>query len=348
MSTVASEVRAKSGLVVPGDAAFVRAVALRLCDYVELAKPRIALMVLVTVTVGYSLGCAGVWSFAALGWAWLGIALAATGASAFNQWLERETDALMRRTQNRPLPAGRLSAVEVCLFATFSAVAGIVCLWWLVNPLTAVLTAATTALYAFVYTPLKRRTALCTAVGAIPGALPPVLGWTAAGQPLDAAAFALFGMLFLWQFPHFLAIAWLYRDDYAAAGLRMLPGTSGRHPKSSETSDVSRFGPLPHVTGLLAAAYALGLVPVSLLPAWHGLAGLWYVAAALVAGMVYAGAAVAFAWCETRGSARRLLLVSLVYLPVLFIVLAGENARLLAVSWGPQSVRVAAGTAGEN
>jgi protoheme IX farnesyltransferase len=217
------------------------------------------------------------------------------------------------------LPAGRLSAIEVCVFATITAVAGVVCLWWLVNPLTAALTAATCLLYAFVYTPLKRFTSLCTAVGAVPGALPPVLGWTAAGQPLDAGAFALFGILFLWQFPHFLAIAWLYRDDYAAAGLRMLPG----------------IRPMRHVTGLSATAYALGLIPVSLLPASVGLAGPGYAMFALATGLVYAFVAALFAWSETRVSARRLLWVSLVYLPVLLIALAGDHARLLAVSFGP-------------
>jgi protoheme IX farnesyltransferase len=328
MSTVTSEVRAKPAALSLWD----HSVAQRVSDYVELAKPRIAVMVLVTVAVGYILGSADAWSLVPLCWAWLGIALSATGASAFNQWIERHTDARMRRTQSRPLPAGRIAPWEALAFAVVTAIAGVTSLWLMVNPLTALLTAATCVLYAFVYTPLKRYTSLCTAVGAIPGALPPVLGWTAAGQPLDAAAFALFGILFLWQFPHFLAIAWLYREDYAAAGLRMLPGTR----------------PLPHVTGLMAVAYALGLIPVSLLPAGSGLAGSWYSAVALAGGMVYLAASIAFAWSETRTSARRLLWISLVYLPVLLMVLAGDHVRLLQVAWGPRPVQTVASGMGEN
>jgi len=313
MSTVVTEVRTKARTLV-SERELLGSISLRLCDYLELAKPRIALMVLVTVTVGYTLGCAEGWVLAPLIWACVGISLTATGASAFNQWLERQTDGRMLRTMSRPLPAGRLSACEAGVFALASSIAGVVVLWQFVNPLTAVLTAAACVLYAFVYTPLKRHTSLCTAIGAVPGALPPVLGWTATGQSLDAAALALFGILFLWQFPHFLAIAWLYREDYAAAGLRMLPGTR----------------PLPRVTGLLAATYALGLIPVSLLPATSGLAGSWYLMIALVAGIGYALAAAAFAWNESRRSARRLLWVSLVYLPLLLIVLAGDHVRLLA------------------
>lgn len=292
--------------------------AARLRDYLELAKPRISVMVLLTVTVGYLLGQQGGWRSAALWHAWLGIALVAAGSSALNQWIERETDALMRRTSTRPLPGGRLSALEVCLFGCAAAAIGCSYLAWNVNLLTAGLTGLTFILYAFVYTPLKRWTSLCTAVGAIPGALPPVLGWTAAGQPLDLTAFALFAVLFLWQFPHFLAIAWLYREDYAAAGLRMLPGQR----------------PLSGVTGLLATGYALGLVPVSLLPAWLGLAGGGYLAAALALGACYVAAAAGFARSETRGSARRLVWVSLLYLPVLLSALAGDHLRLLQAPFG--------------
>jgi protoheme IX farnesyltransferase len=332
MST-AGEVRAKPATLSAWDAESLRAIAVRCGDFCELAKPRIAVMVLVTVTVGYILGSAGVWTTGPLAWACIGIALAATGASSFNQWLERRTDALMRRTLSRPLPAGRITPREAFWFAIVTSGTGLVLLWTFVNPLTALLTAATCVLYAFVYTPLKRYTALCTAVGAIPGALPPVLGWTAAGQSLDAGAFALFGVLFLWQFPHFLAIAWLYRDDYAAAGLRMLPCVRSRVPKSSETSELSTC-PLPHVTGLMAVAYALGLVPVSLLPASHGLAGSWYSGVALVLGVLYVLAAAAFAWNETRLSARRLLWISLVYLPMLLIALAGDHVRLLSGPFG--------------
>jgi len=317
MST-ATEARAKPAALSSWDIDSFRALALRFADFCELAKPRIAALVLVTVSVGYTLGSADAWNLQPLVWACVGVALAATGASAFNQWLERDTDGRMLRTMSRPLPSGRISPREAFWFAVATSLAGLAALWWFVNPLTALLTTATCVLYAFIYTPMKRHTSLCTAVGAIPGALPPVLGWTAAGQPLDAAALVLFGILFLWQFPHFLAIAWLYRDDYASAGLRMLPASQ----------------PLPHVAGLMAVAYALGLLPMSLLPASHSLAGSWYAAVALVLGLVYVFAAAAFAWCETRQTARRLLWTSLVYLPVLLIVLAGDHVRLLFGPFG--------------
>ncbi|MBC8114429.1 MAG: protoheme IX farnesyltransferase, partial [Candidatus Saccharimonas sp.] len=211
----------------------LNAISLRVADYTQIAKPRISLMVLLTVTVGYLLGIDGAWSAVTLFHAWFGIALVAMGSSALNQWFERETDGRMRRTMNRPLPSGRLRPAEVLTLGIVCGVVGTVYLAAFVNGPTAALTALTFVLYAGVYTPLKRVTSLCTAVGAIPGALPPVLGWLAAGGRLDWTAGSLFGLLFLWQFPHFLAIAWLHKDDYCAAGLRMLP--AGRS--------------LPHVTG---------------------------------------------------------------------------------------------------
>ncbi len=285
----------------------------RLADYAELSKLRIAVMVLVTVSVGYLLGLQGEGTFARLWPAWLGITLVAAGSSALNQWFEQATDSRMQRTRRRPLPSGRMSRTEVLTYGVTTAVLGttVLCLW--VNALTALLTAATFVLYAFIYTPLKRYTAFCTAIGAIPGALPPVLGWTAAGQPLNEQAFALFAVLFLWQFPHFLAIAWLYREDYAAAGLRMLPG----------------MRPQAGLTGLLALGHALCLLPVSLLPMWSGLAGTGYAVVAVLAGGAYVAAAAAFAQQEQRHSAKRLILVSLVYLPLLQLALAGDHWRLL-------------------
>jgi len=285
----------------------------RLRDYVELSRPRIALMVLVTVAMGYLLGQRGGWDWGTLAHAAIGILLVAAGSSAVNQWLERDTDALMRRTHNRSLPAGRLQPAEVFTVGFSWAVLGAVYLAVNVNLLTAALTALTFVLYAWVYTPLKRCTSLCTAVGAIPGAMPPVLGWTASGQPLDLTAFALFGLLFFWQFPHFLAIAWLHRDDYKAAGLRMLPGGC----------------PLPGVTGLMALGYALGLIPVSLVPAWLGVAGNLYALAAVVLGLLYVASAAWFAYAETRASARRVLWISLVYLPLVLGWLAADHTRLL-------------------
>ncbi len=290
----------------------------RLADYLELSKPRIAVMVLITVAVGFLVGQQGPWGFEAasltkLLHAWIGIAIVAAGSSALNQWWEQHTDARMRRTMSRPLPSGRLASGEVLGLGLLAAVTGSLYLAWQVNGLTAGLTAMTFVFYAGIYTPLKRWTSLCTAVGAIPGAMPPVLGWVAAGQPLDWSAFALFALMFVWQFPHFLAIAWLYQDDYAHAGLRMLPGV---HPSRG-------------VTGLMATAYAIGLIPVSLLPAWCGLAGGWYSVTAIVFGLAYAMASAGFAWRESRASARWVLWISLVYLPLLLIVLAGDHMRLL-------------------
>lgn len=292
----------------------VRSAALsRVADYVEIAKLRISLMVLMTVSVGYLLALQQSASFLPLLHACVGVSLAAIGASAVNQWIERKTDGLMRRTRNRPLPMGRLAPTEVLVFGFVCAATGCIYLAITVNAMTAGMTGLTFVLYAGVYTPLKRVTSLCTAVGAIPGALPPVLGWLAAGGQLDWMAFSLFGIMFLWQFPHFLAIAWMYRDDYCAAGLRMLPAGKS----------------LPHVTGLLAVGYALGLIPVSLLPAYFGSAGLAYSCVAQALGLAYLAASIWFAWDETRTSARRLLLTSLVYLPVLLLVLTWDHLRLL-------------------
>lgn len=285
----------------------------RLADYVEIAKPRISLMVLLTVSCGFALGMETSSVSVTLVHACLGIAVVAVGSSAVNQWFERMTDGRMRRTMNRPLPAGRLSPSEVLLFGLAAAVLGCTYLYLTVNVDTAILTGVTFILYAGVYTPLKRVTSLCTAVGAVPGALPPVLGWLAAGGKWDASAFSLFAVLFLWQFPHFFAIAWLHREDYSRAGLRMLPGGTS----------------LPHITGLLAVAYAACLIPVSLLPYQCGLAGSTYVTVALMLGAAYLAASLLFAWNETRTSARRVLWTSLVYLPVLLLTLTWDHLRLL-------------------
>ncbi len=304
-----------SAISSPNSIPVVRANVLgtRVADYIEIAKLRISLMVLMTVSVGYFLGLRGPASYLTLFNAWIGVSLAAIGASAINQWIERETDARMRRTRNRPLPMKRLAPAEVLVFGFVSAAVGVVYMWLTVNPLTAAMTGLTFVLYAGVYTPLKRFTSLCTAVGAIPGALPPVLGWLAAGGELDWMAFSLFGVLFLWQFPHFLAIAWLYKEEYCAAGLRMLPAGKS----------------MPHVTGLLAVVYALGLIPVSLLPAYFGAAGMAYSVVAMVLGTAYLAASIGFAWEESRTSARRVLWTSLVYLPVLLMVLTWDHLRLL-------------------
>jgi protoheme IX farnesyltransferase len=312
MRTVASSA-ACDVPVVASPASTGTAASARLADYLALTKPRISVLVLLTVSAGFALGSADRWQSGLLVNALFGIALVAAASSAFNQWLERESDGLMDRTASRPLPAGRLAAAEVVSFGLVTGALGILWLTFYVNATTAVLSVVTLLMYAGVYTPLKRRTSFCTAVGAIPGALPPVLGWTASGAPLDVAAFSLFAVLFLWQFPHFLAIGWIYRADYARAGLKMLPAR----------------GRLPRVTGLMAVGYALALVPLSLFPAFCGLAGDAYLAVALILGGGYLAGAVRFAASESPGSARLLLWTSLVYLPVLLATLVWDHFSLL-------------------
>jgi protoheme IX farnesyltransferase len=299
--------------VVPAVATLRTTAVMRLTDYMILTKPRISLLVLLTVSAGFALASADGWRPLLLTHALVGIALVASASSAFNQWLERDSDALMLRTQNRPLPSGRLSPAEVLSFGLATGILGIGWLAAFVNAATAVLSAVTLMLYAGVYTPLKRRTSFGTAVGAIPGAMPPVLGWAAAGAPLDEGALSLFAVLFLWQFPHFLAIAWIYRDQYVAAGFKMLPA----------------LGQMPRVTGLMAVGYALALVPLSLFPAACGLAGNTYLFVALALSVAYLAAAVRFAIYESLRSARGLLWTSLAFLPALLVTLVWDHFSLL-------------------
>jgi protoheme IX farnesyltransferase len=288
------------------------AVAMRLADYLDLMKPRIAVMVLITVMVGYTLGCRGEWSRAVLVPTLLGVGLVAWASSALNQYLERTTDGLMSRTAGRPLPQGRLLPGEVAVLGVVLGATGTWILAGSVNGLTAGLTLLSLAAYVGLYTPMKRRTSLCTAIGAIPGALPPVLGWTAARGTVDPEAWALFAVLFLWQFPHFLAIAWLYRDEYERAGLRMLPAVRARY-----------------VVGLLATAYALVLLAVSLWPRELGLTGDGYAWAAMGLGGLYVLAAARFARRESDATARDLLRVSLIYLPGVLTVMTLDHIHHL-------------------
>jgi heme o synthase len=287
--------------------------AARSADYLQIVKPRISLLVLLTVAAGFALAPAESWSVLSLLHALGGIALVATSSSAWNQILERQSDRQMLRTQDRPLPANRLSVSDVFWFGLGTGVGGIAWLAFAVNAATACMAFMTLAVYAGVYTPLKKRTSLATAVGAVPGAMPPVLGWMAAGAPLDWQAFSLFGILFLWQFPHFLAIAWIYRDEYSRARLKMLPAG----------------GQVRYLTGILAVAYALALIPISFLPAACGLAGGAYAGAALVMGLGYVFASIRFARSESYQTARGLLLTSLVYLPVILGMLVWNHFELL-------------------
>lgn len=297
---------------VPARPLAARPLAARLADYRELAKPRIAAMALLTVSLGFLLAGPEVDPLATFLNTLFGVGLVAVASGAFNQLVERRTDARMIRTANRPLPAGRLSANEAFGFGFATGAIGVVHLAAFVNLTTAALSALTLALYVLAYTPMKRTTSLCTVVGAVPGAMPPLLGWTAAGGGLSADAVALFGILFLWQFPHLFAIAWLYRQQYADAGLHMLPG---------------RF-PRPRLTGLLAVATAAALLPISLLPWQTGMAGTGYAAAAVILGAGYGLFASLFFWNESVRTAKRLLWSSLVYLPLLLGVLTFDYLRI--------------------
>lgn len=276
----------------------------------ELTKPRITQLVVLTAAAGFYLGAGGVVNPLLLAHALLGTALVAGGTNALNQVLERELDALMGRTRGRPLPSGRLTVRAGAAFGIAIAVAGVVYLGLAVNVVTAALATGTLVSYVFLYTPLKRRTPLNTLVGAVPGALPIVGGWTAAGGSLDTAALALFGIVFLWQLPHFLALAWMYRDDYAAAGFRMF-GARDRDAGA---------------TGRWATFFAAMLVPVSLVPVVSGIAGLAYAWGAAVLGLVLLGVAVALAVGRTRVWARRLFNASVIYLPMLLALLVVGRA----------------------
>ncbi|MBI4638233.1 MAG: protoheme IX farnesyltransferase [Candidatus Rokubacteria bacterium] len=275
-------------------------------DLVALTKPRVVLMVLVTTVVGYYVGLRGAPDWGRILHLMLGTALAAGGTLALNQYRERDLDARMERTRARPLPDGRLQPLEALLFSTAITVVGVVYLAACVSLLAAVVTGTTVVLYVFAYTPLKLKTPLCTLVGAVPGALPPVTGWVAARDDVSVGAWILFGILFLWQLPHTLAIARLYRDDYARAGVRVLPVVD-----ADGTS-----------TGRQVVAGCLALLAVSLLPTLVGLAGPVYFLGALVLGttLLVLGALAALA--PSSVSARRVLLASLLYLPVLLALLA--------------------------
>jgi heme o synthase len=277
---------------------------------VELSKPRITQLVVLTAAAGFYLGSRGAFHLGVFAWTLLGTALVAAGTNAFNMLRERSVDAEMRRTRNRPLPSGRVSPGRALLFATLSATAGIGLLAWRVNLLTAGLALLTLVSYVWAYTSLKRRSTLNTLVGAVPGALPVLGGWTAAGGALDAPAFALFWTLFLWQLPHFLALAWMYREDYRTAQLRML---------SVEDPDGRR-------TALMALLYAAALLPVSLMPTLLGVTGEVYFWGALALGVSYAIAA----GLMLRDANRRawwVFLASIVYLPALLSLAVLDKIR---------------------
>jgi protoheme IX farnesyltransferase len=271
----------------------------RLADYLALSKPRIALMVLATVAVGAYSAAGGSPDGLLVFHTLLGTALVAAGASVLNQWWERDIDAKMPRTWHRPLPAGRVTAAEALALGVLLSLAGLGYLLTAVNLPSAVVALVTLTLYVLVYTPLKRLTLLNTLVGAVPGALPPLIGWAAVANGLEPQAWALFLIIYFWQFPHFWAIAWLYREDYRAGGLRMLPTTAlGRR-----------------LTGLLVFSYLVLLIPISLAPSVLGTAGAGYFVGALALGVGFLAFGAAFLLRPSDVLARRLLFASLVYLP---------------------------------
>jgi protoheme IX farnesyltransferase len=275
-------------------------------DLVALTKPRVVLMVLVTTLVGYYLGLDRAPDWARILHVVAGTALAAGGTLALNQYWEREVDARMARTRSRPLPQGRLQPREALAFGIAISVIGVGDLAVSVNALAAVVTGTIVVVYVFVYTPLKRRTALCTLVGALPGALPPVIGWAAARDVLGAGAGVLFAIMFVWQLPHALAIAWLHREDYARGGIRVLPVID---PYGSRTER--------HI-----AVWSVALLVVSLLATPAGIAGAAYFVTALALGAVFVGFGARQALAPSRAAVRRVLLASLVYLPLILTVLA--------------------------
>ena len=278
----------------------------RALDFLELTKPRVSLMVLVTMFVGFYLGSEHGAGYLRLIETLIGTALAAGGTLALNQFLERRADALMARTRHRPLPDGRMQPTEALLFGVGLTAAGLLILALTVNALSALVTASIVGSYLFIYTPLKQRSSLCGMVGAVPGALPPVIGWTAATGGLSIEAWVLFAIMFFWQIPHTLAIARLYRDDFAKAGIQFLPVIE---------SD-------GWTTGRQIITHSLALLVVSLLPTLLGLAGTVYFLAALLLGSGFLWYGIGLAISQSLAAARRLLLASLIYLPLLLVVMA--------------------------
>jgi protoheme IX farnesyltransferase len=270
-------------------------------DFAELVKARLTLLVLLTTAVGYYLGARGPINFPSLFHAVFGTALAAAGAAALNQWWERRFDALMHRTRSRPIPAGRMSPRDALILGCLLSVAGIVYLSVLCNSLSALLAAATIVIYIFAYTPLKRVSTFNTLIGAIPGALPPVVGWAAATGRADIGAWSLFAILFFWQMPHFFAIAWMYRDDYARAGFEMISKADNTGARSASQS----------------VLFCMLLLIISGVPQFLGLVSALYLIVELSLNGFFIFVAMRFLRTQQTIDARRLFLTSILYLPLL-------------------------------
>ncbi len=281
-------------------------------DYLALTKPRITWLILMSTGIGYFFGQTGELDLSLLLHTLIGTALLASGTATLNQWYERDADSQMNRTRNRPIPGGRVSARSALVFGMLLIAAGEIQLGLAVNPLTAWIGFATVASYLLLYTPLKQRSWWSTTVGAFPGAMPPLIGFAAAGGKLTVDAWILFAIIFLWQFPHFYAIAWMYRDDYARAGIRMLPVV--------EPDGVS--------TSRQIFAFALLLIPCSLLPSFLSMTGPWYLGAALLLGALFLRSATRLSRDRSAANARGVLKASVMYLPLLYAALILDARKL--------------------
>jgi protoheme IX farnesyltransferase len=280
-----------------------------LADYLDLTKPRLNVLVVASSAAGYYLGTRGAPDAFHMVEAVAGTTLVAAGAAVLNQVFERDTDALMRRTRRRPLPDGRVGPSDAGMFGAALSFAGLTLLATRANVIAAALALATLVVYLVIYTPMKRRTSLATLVGAVPGALPPLIGWAAARGAIDAGGAALFAIVFLWQIPHFMAIAWMFRDDYAAAGFPMLPVVEPDGRRAARQ----------------AVVYSATLLPVSLAPTLTGLAGAAYFSAAAVLGVAFLVLAFRFARSRNDSTARALFFGSITYLPLLWIAMIANK-----------------------
>lgn len=300
MDTIAADIGQQKALGLRG----------KITAYVELTKPRIAFLLVLTSAAGFYLGSAtGAFSTLLFVHSMLAITLLALGVATLNQVWERDLDPLMKRTATRPLPSSRVTFNEALVFGTIQCLVAEVYLLVAVNALTAVLGMVVIVGYVFVYTPLKTRTSASTAIGALPGALPPLMGWTAAANEISIGAWALFAMQFLWQFPHFLAIAWMYREEYAKAGILMLPVVE----------------PSGRITFRQIVMFAIMLLPVSLAPFFFGISGIIFLVGASILGLWMLWASIQAARSKTNAASRKLLLVSVIYLPLLFILMVADK-----------------------
>jgi protoheme IX farnesyltransferase len=281
-------------------------------DYIELTKPRITWLIVMSTAIGYYFGHSGAWPIWQILHTLIGTGLVASGTAALNQWYEREADRKMRRTQMRPLPSGRLTPNQALWFGIGLSIVGGLELGFGVNWLSSGLCIATLILYLLVYTPLKQKTWWSTTVGAVPGAIPPLIGFAAAAGRLTPEAWVLAAILFLWQFPHFYAIAWMYREDYGRAGIRMLPVVE----------------PDGESTARQIVLYSVLLIPISLLPKWMGMTGTVYFIGALTLGLWFLYSGIRVSLDRTKVRARKVLLTSVVYLPVLYALMVLDPIRL--------------------